>query len=151
MHACMCNHAAVDAAVDAVLGARQFSQLGQIVTLLRRFWFTAQTQPTLPVSHTYHSVAGGYTTGRADVVQMLRQRARPYLFSNTLAPPVAAASLEVFRILEDSTDLRDKLERNTLYFREHMTAAGFKIRPGFHPIVVRAPNRTSLLRTAGPL
>jgi glycine C-acetyltransferase len=78
---------------------------------------------------------GGYTTGRADLITLLRQRARPYLFSNTLAPAVAGASLKVFDLLSASTTLRDKLEENTRYFRSAMTAAGFKIRPGTHPIV----------------
>ncbi|KAI8475668.1 MAG: 2-amino-3-ketobutyrate coenzyme A ligase [Monoraphidium minutum] len=78
---------------------------------------------------------GGYTTGRADLVALLRQRARPYLFSNTLAPAVAGASLAVFDILTASTQLRDKLEANTRYFRDRMAAAGFALRPGSHPIV----------------
>ena len=65
--------------------------------------------------------AGGYTTGRADVVGMLRQKARPYLFSNSLAPPVVGASLKVFDLLQQSTELRDKLERNTKLFRDSMT------------------------------
>eukprot|EP00879_Flechtneria_rotunda_P003069 GHRR01003289.1.p1 GENE.GHRR01003289.1~~GHRR01003289.1.p1 ORF type:complete len:327 (+),score=137.90 GHRR01003289.1:916-1896(+) len=78
---------------------------------------------------------GGYTTGRADVVALLRQRSRPYLFSNTLAPVVAAASIKVFDLLSSSSSLRDKLQKNTDYFREQMTAAGFSIRPGNHPIV----------------
>mmetsp|Transcript_1565 Transcript_1565/g.4525 ORF Transcript_1565/g.4525 Transcript_1565/m.4525 type:complete len:242 (-) Transcript_1565:262-987(-) len=78
---------------------------------------------------------GGYTTGRADVVEILRQRSRPYLFSNTLAPPVVGASLAMFDLLSESTVLRDTLESNTLYFREQITAAGLSIRPGVHPIV----------------
>lgn len=78
---------------------------------------------------------GGYTTGRADVVEVLRQKSRPYLFSNTLAPPVVGASLAMFDLLSTSTELRDKLEDNTLYFREKMTAAGLNVRPGTHPIV----------------
>jgi 7-keto-8-aminopelargonate synthetase-like enzyme len=82
--------------------------------------------------------AGGYTTGRAEVVGLLRQKARPYLFSNTLAPAVAAASITVFDLLSASHELRDKLQDNTDYFRQHMAAAGFDIRPGNHPIVVRS-------------
>lgn len=78
---------------------------------------------------------GGYTTGRAEVVALLRQKARPYLFSNTLAPAVAAASITVFDLLSASHELRDKLQENTDYFRQHMAAAGFNIRPGNHPIV----------------
>lgn len=78
---------------------------------------------------------GGYTTGRADLITLLRQRARPYLFSNTLAPAVAGASLAVFDLLTASTELRDRLEANTKYFRAKMTVAGFNIRPGSHPIV----------------
>lgn len=80
--------------------------------------------------------AGGYTTGRAEVVGLLRQKARPYLFSNTLAPCVAAASITVFDLLSASHELRDKLQDNTDYFRQQMAAAGFDIRPGNHPIVV---------------
>lgn len=78
---------------------------------------------------------GGYTTGRRDVVRMLRQKSRPYLFSNTLAPSVAAASIRVFEMLSESTELRDRLAANAVYFRSAMTAAGFAIAPGSHPIV----------------
>jgi glycine C-acetyltransferase len=66
---------------------------------------------------------------------MLRQRSRPYLFSNTLAPAIVGASIEVFNVLSETTELRDKLERNTHYFRKEMTQAGFDIKPGVHPIV----------------
>ncbi len=79
--------------------------------------------------------SGGFTSGRKEIVEVLRQRSRPYLFSNTLAPVIAGASLECFRMLSESTDLRDRLEESTRYFREEMTAAGFAIRPGTHPIV----------------
>ncbi|MCK6523671.1 glycine C-acetyltransferase [Myxococcota bacterium] len=79
--------------------------------------------------------SGGFTTGRKEIIQILRQRSRPYLFSNTLAPAVVGASLEVFNLLSESTALRDTLEANTAYFRERMTAAGFQIKPGVHPIV----------------
>jgi len=79
--------------------------------------------------------AGGFTSGRKEIIEMLRQRSRPYLFSNTLPPPIAGAALHVLRMLEETTELRDKLESNTLYFRERMTAAGFDIKPGIHPIV----------------
>lgn len=79
--------------------------------------------------------SGGFTTGRKEIIQILRQRSRPYLFSNTLAPAVVGASLEVFNLLSESTALRDTLELNTAYFRERMTAAGFQIKPGVHPIV----------------
>lgn len=78
--------------------------------------------------------AGGFTSGRKEIIEMLRQRSRPYLFSNTLPPPIAGAALEVLRMLSSTTDLRDKLEENTRYFREKMTAAGFDIKPGVHPI-----------------
>lgn len=78
---------------------------------------------------------GGYTAASKEVVAMLRQKARPYLFSNTLAPAVAGASLEAFRLLNSSTELRDRLETNTTYFRRQMKHAGFDIRPGDHPIV----------------
>jgi glycine C-acetyltransferase len=79
--------------------------------------------------------SGGFTTGRAEIVAMLRQRSRPYLFSNTLAPMIAGASIRAFDKLAASTQLRDRLEENTRTFRSRMTEAGFKIRPGEHPIV----------------
>lgn len=78
---------------------------------------------------------GGFTSGRKEIIEMLRQRSRPYLFSNTLAPSIVGASIEVFNLLSETTSLRDKLEKNTLYFREQMTKAGFDIKPGVHPIV----------------
>ena len=79
--------------------------------------------------------SGGYTSGRQEIVDVLRQHSRPYLFSNTLAPSIAAASLKAIEIVSQSTALRDKLEENTLYFREEMTRQGFAIKPGIHPIV----------------
>lgn len=79
--------------------------------------------------------SGGYTSGRREIIEMLRQRSRPYLFSNTLAPVIAGASLKALELLKESTDLRDALETNTRYFREAMTGAGFDIAPGEHPIV----------------
>ena len=79
--------------------------------------------------------SGGYTSGRREIIEMLRQRSRPYLFSNTLAPVIAGASLEALRLLKQTTTLRDVLETNTRYFRHAMTAAGFNITPGEHPIV----------------
>lgn len=79
--------------------------------------------------------SGGFTSGRKEIIDMLRQRSRPYLFSNTLAPAIAGASVAVLDMLSETTDLRDKLESNTAYFREKMTAVGFDIKPGFHPIV----------------
>ncbi|MEM6989621.1 MAG: glycine C-acetyltransferase [Myxococcota bacterium] len=79
--------------------------------------------------------SGGFTTGRKEIVGMLRNRSRPYLFSNTLAPPIVAGSLAVLGMLSETTELRDTLEANTTRFREGMTAAGFAIRPGVHPIV----------------
>ncbi len=79
--------------------------------------------------------SGGFTTGRKEIIELLRQRSRPYLFSNTLPPPLVAASIKVFEILSGSTHLRDKLESNTQYFREKMTGAGFDIKQGIHPIV----------------
>lgn len=79
--------------------------------------------------------SGGFTAGRKEIVDMLRQRSRPYLFSNTLAPSIAGASVAVLDMLSETTELRDKLEYNTKYFREKMTEAGFDIKPGFHPIV----------------
>jgi glycine C-acetyltransferase len=79
--------------------------------------------------------SGGFTTGRQGVIDLLRQRSRPYLFSNTLPPPLVAAGIRVFTMLSSTTDLRDMLERNTKYFRAQMSAAGFDIKPGEHPIV----------------
>ncbi len=79
--------------------------------------------------------SGGFTSGKKEIIDMLRQRSRPYLFSNTLAPAIAGASVAVLDMLSSTTALRDKLESNTKYFREKMTAAGFDIKPGFHPIV----------------
>lgn len=78
---------------------------------------------------------GGFTSGRKEIIELLRQRSRPYLFSNTLAPSIVGASIEIFRMLSETTALRDKLERNTRYFRDAMTKAGFDIKPGEHPIV----------------
>ncbi len=79
--------------------------------------------------------AGGFTSGRKEIIEFLRQRSRPYLFSNTLPPPIVNAAIAVFDLLESTTELRDKLERNTKYFRSEMTKRGFEIRPGEHPIV----------------
>ncbi|MGH1339455.1 MAG: glycine C-acetyltransferase [Aureispira sp.] len=79
--------------------------------------------------------SGGFTAARKEIVDLLRQRSRPYLFSNTVAPSIVGASIKVLDLLSQSTTLRDKLEDNTLYFREKMTAAGFDIIPGEHPIV----------------
>lgn len=79
--------------------------------------------------------SGGFTSGRKEIIELLRQRSRPYLFSNTLAPSITGASIEVFNMLSETTALRDKLERNTKYFRTEMTKAGFSIKPGEHPIV----------------
>ncbi len=78
---------------------------------------------------------GGFTSGKKEIIEMLRQRSRPYLFSNTLAPNIVGASIAVFDMLSETTDLRDKLESNTQYFRKKMTEAGFDIKPGEHPIV----------------
>ncbi len=79
--------------------------------------------------------SGGFTSARKEIIEMLRQRSRPYLFSNTLAPSIVGASIEVFNMLSETTALRDKLEQNTKYFRSEMTKAGFDIKPGEHPIV----------------
>jgi glycine C-acetyltransferase len=79
--------------------------------------------------------SGGFTSGNKEVIEILRQRSRPYLFSNTLAPSIVGASIAVLDMLTETTELRDKLERNTKYFREKMTAAGFDIKAGEHPIV----------------
>jgi glycine C-acetyltransferase len=79
--------------------------------------------------------SGGFTTGRAEIVELLRQRSRPYLFSNTVAPPIVAASIACLEMLSSTTERRDRLEANTMRFRKAMTEAGFQIRPGVHPIV----------------
>ncbi len=79
--------------------------------------------------------SGGYTTGRKEIIEILRQRSRPYLFSNTLAPAIVATSLKVLEILSASTDLRDKLAENTDYFRQQITKLGLNVIPGEHPIV----------------
>jgi glycine C-acetyltransferase len=78
--------------------------------------------------------SGGFTAGPREVVELLRNRSRPYLFSNTLTPPIAASAIVAFDLISETTALRDKLERNTHYFREKMKAAGFDIKPGDHPI-----------------
>ena len=79
--------------------------------------------------------SGGYTSGRKEIVALLRQRSRPYLFSNTVAPPIVAASLKALELLTSSTELRDKLAENTKYFRAALTERGLTIKPGTHPIV----------------
>ena len=79
--------------------------------------------------------SGGFVAGRGPIVELLRQRSRPYLFSNTLMPAIVGASLEVFALIGETTDLRDTLEKNTAWFRERMGAAGFELKPGVHPIV----------------
>lgn len=79
--------------------------------------------------------SGGFTSGKKEIIEMLRQKSRPYLFSNTLAPSIVGASIAVIDMLSETTALRDKLEENTKYFREKMTEAGFDIKPGEHPIV----------------
>jgi glycine C-acetyltransferase len=79
--------------------------------------------------------SGGYTSGRKEIIDLLRQRSRPYLFSNTLAPPIVGASLKVLDLLRESGNLREQLKSNTAYFREKIAALGFDIIPGEHPIV----------------
>jgi glycine C-acetyltransferase len=79
--------------------------------------------------------SGGFTSGKKEIIDLLRQRSRPYLFSNTLAPSITGASIAVFDLLSQTTELRDTLEANTTYFREKITAAGFDIKPGTHPII----------------
>ncbi len=79
--------------------------------------------------------SGGFTAGKAEIIDLLRNRSRPYLFSNTLAPPIVFTAIEAFKMLKETTELRDKLEGNTKYFRKNMTEAGFSILPGDHPIV----------------
>ncbi len=79
--------------------------------------------------------SGGFTTGKKEIIDLLRQRSRPYLFSNTLAPAIVAAGMEVINMISSTTELRDKLEKNTIYFRKKMSFAGFDILQGVHPIV----------------
>ena len=79
--------------------------------------------------------SGGFTSGKKEIIDLLRQRSRPYLFSNTLAPSITGASIAVFDLLSQTTELRDTLEENTTYFREKITEAGFDIKPGTHPII----------------
>jgi glycine C-acetyltransferase len=78
---------------------------------------------------------GGFTSGRQEIIDLLRQRSRPYLFSNSLAPAIVGAATAVFDLLAENTELKDKVMANALYFREGMVKAGFDIRPGIHPIV----------------
>ena len=79
--------------------------------------------------------SGGYTSGRKEIVELLRQRSRPYLFSNSVAPPIVGASIKAVELLTESTELRDKLEANTKYFRDAMMSEGFDILAGEHPIL----------------
>ncbi len=79
--------------------------------------------------------SGGFTTGRQAIIDLLRHRSRPYLFSNTLPPPLVAAAIRVFEMLKETTELRDRLETNTRYFRERLSSVGFDVKPGQHPIV----------------
>src|SRR5690606_22624392 len=79
--------------------------------------------------------SGGYTSGRGEIVELLRQKSRPYLFSNTLAPPIAAASLTALGLIRNSSELRHRLKSNTRYWRDAVTKAGFNVLPGEHPIV----------------
>jgi len=91
------------------------------------------------ISTTFGKALGGATggclAGRKEIVELLRQRSRPYLFSNSLAPVVASTSIAVIAMLSESTELRDRLEENTMFFRQAITAAGFEVKPGIHPIV----------------
>jgi glycine C-acetyltransferase len=100
--------------------------------------------------------SGGYTSGRKEIIELLRQRSRPYLFSNSVAPTIVAASLKVIDLLQESGDLRERLRENTRFFRERMTQAGFNVLPGEHPIVpvmfgdaVAAARTAELLLTKG--
>ena len=79
--------------------------------------------------------SGGYTSGKKEIIEWLRQRSRPYLFSNTLSPSITAASLRVLELLKSGSDLRKRLQENSQYFREKMTALGFDLVPGDHPII----------------
>ena len=79
--------------------------------------------------------SGGFTTGRADMISMLRQRSRPYLFSNSVAPPIVSAAIKTLELLEDTGESREKLGSNTRFFRGEIVKLGFKIKPGDHPII----------------
>ena len=79
--------------------------------------------------------SGGYTSGRREIIELLRQRSRPYLFSNSVAPPIVAASIRAIELLSESTDLRDKLQSNTEFFRSELSKQGFSLVPGEHPII----------------
>ena len=94
--------------------------------------------------------SGGFTSGKKEIIDMLRQRSRPYLFSNTLAPAITGASVAVLDLLSETTELRDKLESNTSYFRKKMTEAGFDIKEGVHPIVPVMYTMLSWLRSLPP-
>lgn len=91
--------------------------------------------------------SGGYTSGRKEIIQMLRQRSRPYLFSNTLAPSITAASLKVLDMVENGQELRTRLQENSRYFREKMTALGFELVPGEHPIIPVMLHEAALAQT----
>jgi glycine C-acetyltransferase len=91
--------------------------------------------------------SGGFTSGRKEIIELLRQHSRPYLFSNTLAPSITGASIEVFKMLSETTALRDKLEKNTKYFRSEIKRVGFDIKPGEHPIVPVMLYEASLAQT----
>ena len=93
--------------------------------------------------------SGGYTSGRKEIVDMLRQRSRPYLFSNTVAPSIIKASIKVIELLSESDYLRVKLDKNTSYFREEMSKLGFNILPGIHPIVPIMLGDAKLARERG--
>jgi len=79
--------------------------------------------------------SGGFTSGRQEIIEMLRQYSRPYLFSNTVPPVITVTTMAVLEMLSNTTELRDRLEENTIYFRNKMATAGFEIKPGIHPIV----------------
>ena len=110
---------------------------GLVRTLDQSAWLIARPETVAivrPLGKALGGASGGYTSGRSEIIEYLRQRSRPYLFSNTVAPSIVAASIKAIDLLIESTELRDRLESNTKFFREQMAGSGFEILEGKHPI-----------------